>query len=305
MLTIGLKLDGLDKVRKELAALTGPQMRGAYAKALNDAGFRVRKEMQSAMDVNLDRVTPWIRKSPKVFQATEDNLSVIVAPTLHTDRNAFVRGGKIGVDPQDVLQAQEFGGMRRDKRSEVALRRAGILPPGWQTAIPDESRGGPFPGSDDGMGNLKGPFLRSVLSFLQTYQSGQGHTQNMSGPAKDRMRKFGRATISKAAQQQAGPFMGRRYFISYGENASPYGAGVIRTDAGLKYGKTHSAHIGPGIWATLGTGKSARIRAVLIFIKPSKGYRPRLDLQSIANSQATTDYLASRLRSRIRKAAGV
>ncbi len=303
MLTIGLKLDGLDKVRKELAALTGPQMRGAYAKAINDTAFQVRREMQREMQARFDRPTSFITRSPKVFQATPDQLEATIAPTYQTALGS--KGGKIGVDPQQVLQAQEFGGMRRDKRSEVALRRAGILPPGWQTAIPDESRGGPFPGSDDGMGNLKGPFLRSVLSFLQTYQSGQGYTQNMSGPAKDRMRKFGRATISKAAQRQAGPFMGRRYFISYGENASPYGAGVIRTDAGLKYGKTHSAHIGPGIWATLGTGKSARIRAVLIFIKPSKGYRPRLDLQSIATSQATTDYLARRMRFRIREAAGV
>ena len=44
-------------------------------------------------------------------------------------------GGK-GIDPQQILRAQEVGGRRHDKRSEKALRRVGILPNGYQTAIP-------------------------------------------------------------------------------------------------------------------------------------------------------------------------
>lgn len=304
-LNISIRVENLDRVREHLDRLSGAQAREAYAKALNDTGFHVRRAMQAAMDAKFDRVTPWIRNSPKVFKATADDLTVHIAPTLHTDRSAFVRGGKVGVDPQDVLQAQAKGGYRRDKRSEAVLRQAGILPAGWQTAIPDEARGGPFPGSDDGRGNLKGPFLRSVLSFLQTYQAGQGHVQNMKKAAKGRMREFGRGTLSKAAQQQAGPFMGRRYFISYGTNPSPFGVGINRTDEKLKYGRVRSAHIGPGIWAAMGVGKSARMRAVLIFIKPGDGYQRRLTMDDIAAAADAQDYLDRRVRFRIREAAGV
>ena len=298
---LDIKIQNLDKVRDALNKLSGAQAREAFAKAINDAGFQVRKTMQAELG-KFDRVTPFIRNSPKLIPATPDKLSATILPTLD-GRNLPSKGGKIGVDPQQVLRAQEIGGRRRDKKSEVVLRRAGILPPGWQTAIPDESRGGPFPGSDDGRGNLNGNFLRSVLSYLQSFQAGQGNTQNMKDDAKDRVQRFGKGTISKRAQQQAGPFMGRRYFISYGKNESPYGAGIVRTDSGLKYARPRSAHIGPGIWAVLGVGRSAKVRAVLIFIKPGKGYTPRISMERIARDSGVQDYLDKRVRYRIRKIA--
>ena len=57
--------------------------------------------------------------------ATAAKLSVTIEPTY--------MGGK-GIDPQKILDAQTWGGRRRDKRSEVALKRAGILSAGYQTA---------------------------------------------------------------------------------------------------------------------------------------------------------------------------
>lgn len=70
---------------------------------------------------------PYILKSVYVRKATPERLSVEIEPTYF--------GGK-GVDPQKILQAQEFGGARRDKRSEAALRRIGILPSGYQDGDP-------------------------------------------------------------------------------------------------------------------------------------------------------------------------
>ena len=70
------------EVLKQLHGLTGPQAARAYAKALNDTGFQVRREMQAALRSSFDRVTPWVEKSPKVFAATPDKLSVAVAPTI-------------------------------------------------------------------------------------------------------------------------------------------------------------------------------------------------------------------------------
>ena len=114
-MTTGIQLNvtmlNVDAVSQLLRDMAGPKARGAYAKALNDAGFHVRKTMQDEMRSKFDRVTPYMERSPFVRRATADKLEVSIEPTY--------MGGK-GVDPQKILQAQSFGGRRRDKRSEAA-----------------------------------------------------------------------------------------------------------------------------------------------------------------------------------------
>lgn len=297
-LNLSIRVENLERVRDALNKLSGQQANQAYANAINDAAWKARNAMVQELRTNFDRPTPFIANAPKVFPATADKLTAFIQPTLDT-RNEWRRGGKIGVDPQHVLQAQEFGGRRADKRSEKVLRSAGILPVGYQTAIPGEKWGGPFPGSDDGNGNLKGQFLRSVLAFLQSFLSGQGSTQNMSAAAKHRVRQFGRGTISKRAQQQAGPFLGRRYFISYGKQASPFGKGIVRNDSALAYGRNRSAHFPAGIWAVVGVGEDARVRPVLLFVR-TPAYRPRISMERIAQSADLQNYLDRRVRARVR-----
>lgn len=265
---VSIKVENLGAVQEVLKRLSGPQAKEAYAKALNDTGFQVRRHMQAALRDSFDRVTPWVERSPKVFKATADKLSVSIAPTT-SSTNAPSKGGKAGVDPQDVLQAQEFGGRRRDKRSEAALRRAGILPAGMQTAIPRD----PFPGSDDGRGNLRGAFLQQLLSYLQAY-SEVGYKANMT---QKRMRGLHKGTAKQA---------GRRYFVSYG-----------------KWRDGRSRHLAPGIWAASGTG-GADVRPVLMFVR-TPTYRPRLSMERIAQAADVQDYLDRRVRFRIREAAGV
>lgn len=265
---VSIKVENLGAVQDVLKRLSGPQAKEAYAKALNDTGFQVRRQMQAALRDSFDRVTPWVERSPKVFKATADKLSVSIAPTT-SSTNAPSKGGKAGVDPQDVLQAQEFGGRRRDKRSEVALRRAGILHNGWQTAIPAT----PYPGSDDGRGNLRGAFLQQLLSYLQAY-SEQGYKANMTDKRKRGLHK---GTATRA---------GRRYFVSYG-----------------KWRDGRSSHLAPGIWAASGTG-GVDVRPVLMFVR-TPTYQPRLSMERIAQAADVQDYLDRRVRFRIREAAGV
>lgn len=166
-----MKLSAEIRNQKELTdllgKLAGGELRKAYALALNDTGFMVRGKQVAALNGAFDRVTPFVGRSPKVFKATAEKLAVSIAPTLHTDRSAFVRGGKVGVDPQDVLQAQAEGGRRRDKRSEVILRRAGILPNGMQTSIPKT----PYPGSDDGGAICAGRFWCSSSAICRRLAS--------------------------------------------------------------------------------------------------------------------------------------
>lgn len=276
-----MKLSAEIRNQKELTdllgKLAGGELRKAYALALNDTGFMVRGKQVAALNGSFDRVTPFVGRSPKVFKATPDKLAVSIAPTLHTDRSAFVRGGKVGVDQQDVLQAQEFGGRRRDKRSEVILRRAGILPNGMQTAIPKT----PYPGSDDGRGNLRGPFLVQLISYLQAFGE-QGYRANMTDKRRARLRNQ-QGIGSIAAKKVYKTTLGRRYFVSYG--------------------RVRSQHLPPGIWAASGT-HDVDVKPVVMFVR-SGTYRPRIDMDRVARDAGVQEYLDKRVRFRVREAAGV
>ena len=274
-MTTGIQLNvtmlNVDAVSQLLRDMAGPKARGAYAKALNDAGFHVRKTMQDEMRSKFDRVTPYMERSPFVRRATADKLEVSIEPTY--------MGGK-GVDPQKILQAQSFGGRRRDKRSEAALRRVGILPNGYQTAIPRD----PYPGSDDGRGNLKGSFLVQIISYFQAFGE-QGYRANMTDKRKRNLRKqqgIGYIATKKVYKTT----LGVRYFVSYGR----------MRDTGTR-------HLPAGIWAASGV-HDVTLKPVLMFV-PSGSYQPRLSMDDVNQAADTQNYLDRRVRFRIREAAGV
>lgn len=282
---INITIKGIERVKAQLEALSGAQLREASAKALTDAGYQVKRDMQRELTQRFDRPTPFILRSPKVFPATPDKLQVSIAPTYQSQFGTT--GGKIGVDPQQVLQAQEFGGQRRDKRSEVALRRAGILPNGFQLTIPAN----PFPGSEDGYGNLKGPFLVQLISYFQAFGE-QGYRANMTDKSRANLARGG--TAARLAKV-AGPQLGRRYIVSYGKMRG--GARITRKGEP----DMRASNLAPGIWAVLGT-TGAVVKPVVMFVRKG-AYKPRIDLDSLGKSAATQDYLARRLRFRIRQAA--
>lgn len=270
-----IKLDarvlGQAEALRQLHALTGQQAARAYSKALNDVGFEIRRAMQDEMRSVFDNPTNYILRSPRVKLATPDKLTVTVEPAY--------MGGK-GVDPQKILNAQSWGGRRRDKRSEVALRRVGILPNGFQTAIPAT----PYPGSDDGRGNIKGSFLVQLISYFHAFGE-QGYRANMTGKRKRSIHKGGK----RAA--------GRRYFVSYG--AMRGGARMtLKGEADAR-----AQHLAPGIWAASGTG-GVDVRPVLMFVKQGT-YTPMLDMDKVAKRADAENYLAKRIRYRIREVAGV
>lgn len=270
---LSVELRGQKATEHLLDVLSGPEVKGAYAKALTDTGFQGRRFMQKKFGSSFDRVTPFIQRAPKVFPATPQDLSVSIAPTLHT-RRLPSKGGKVGVDPQDVLQAQAVGGTRRDKRSEVALRRAGLLPIGMQTAIPME----PYPGSDDGRGNIKGAFMAQLISYLQA-SGEQGYRANMKAKAKAKIEDRTKYSHIKT-RKTVSMIRGRAYFVSKG-----------------------NGHLPAGVWAASGT-HGATIKPVLMFVRRGV-YQPRLDMDGIAQEAGLQDYLDKRVRFRLREAAGV
>lgn len=265
---LSIELRNLGAAQEAFAKLGRQQAREAFALALNDTGRAGRLPMVKHLQGSFDNPTKWIANSPKYRAATASNLSLAILPTVDT-RNAPSRGGKAGVDPQYILQAQEHGGRRADKRSEVALRRAGILPPGMQTAIPTD----PFPGSDDGHGNLRGAFVQQLLSYLQAFGE-QGYKANMTAKTK--------ASVQRGTKKTAG----RRYFVTYGR---------------MRDGR--ASNLPAGIWASTGSA-GAIIKPVLMFTRPGT-YKPRISMERLANSMDLQATLEKKLRHRIRKAAGV
>lgn len=255
------RMTGADEVLATLLGLSRGGAARAYAKALNDVGFAGRASMQKEFGEVFNQVTPYIQKSVRVKMANAERLSVTIEPTYY--------GGK-GIDPQRVLQAQEFGGRRRDKRSEVALRRVGILPNGYQTVIPKD----PFPGSVDQFGNIKGAFITQLLSYMRAFGE-QGYRANMTDKVRGKLHRGG-----KKAE-------GRRYFVAYGR---------MRGDA-------KSGHLAPGIWAASGTHGS-NIRPVLMFVR-APSYSSRLSMDKIVQKAQLESYLDRRIRFRFREAAGV
>lgn len=257
--SVGFNGTGLASVQSKLAKLSGQQAKQAYADGMGDGGFHVRRGWQREMREQFDRPTAYILKSVYVRKATPERLSVEIEPTYF--------GGK-GVDPQKILQAQEFGGTRRDKRSEAALRRIGILPAGYQTAIPAT----PFPGSDDGRGNVRGGFLVRLLSYFQAMGE-QGYKANMTDKRKTRLHK---GTKDRE---------GVRFFIAYGR---------------LRSGPTQ--HLAPGIWAA--TGQDGFIvRPVLMFVRDGS-YESRISRERVAERADLEPYIERRIRYRIRKTVG-
>ena len=290
---LDLKVNNLGRAQDLLRTLGDSAVRQAHAGALNDVAKQVRADMQAEMRRAFTSPTPWVVNSPWYEPATPERLSVAILPTRRRDK-AGGTGGKQGVDPQKILQAQEFGGQRRDKKSEVRLRQAGLLPAGYQTAIPRE----PLPGSTDKYGNLSGTFIQGLISYLQAYQPGQGFRGNMSRAARERVHRFGRSNISKRAQQQAGASRGRRYFVAGTQLQSRFEGGEHKLGPVTRKG---TAHLQPGIWAVVGTGK---LQPVLVFVR-TPSYSPRLGMERIYNKSNRVEYFERRMRRHLYTAAGV
>lgn len=218
----------------------GKQARFAGSQAINDSAFKARAAVQTEMDTKFDRVTPYIRRSVYVTQSKPETLLAIVEPRY--------QGGK-GVDPQKVLHAEVFGGSRRQKASEKAMQRVGLLPAGY-SMVP----GGACP--LDQFGNIKGSFLVQLISYFQAFAE-QGYKANMTDKRKAALAKMGRS---------AGGYKtinGVVYFVAFGK---------------LRSGKT--AHLAPGIWSKTGV-HGVDVKPIIMFVR-NGSYSRRLDFDGVA-----------------------
>ena len=130
----------------------------------------------------------------------------------------------------------------------------------------------PFPGSDDGRGNVRGSFLVRLLSYFQALGE-QGYRANMTDRSKARLHKG-----TKGRE-------GVRFFVAYGR---------------LRGGPTR--HLAPGIWAATGT-QGVIVRPVLMFVRNAT-YEARISRERVAERADLQPYIERRIRFRIRQMLG-
>lgn len=264
-LDLKIRIENLEKVRDELAKLSGKQAKDAYARAINDAGGRLQKAMQKEFSSVFDQPTSYIVKSPWVERATAEKLSASIGPRK-------TRGN--GIDPQKILQAQEFGGGRADKRVEVGLRSLGLLPAGMQTALPADRYGGPYPGTDDGKGSFSGNFVRRLLAYLKVNLADVAGMKK--GAQSKALKKYTFQTNLKT-RREIKLMDGKEWFVSAG------GAGKL----------------GAGVWVRDG----GKVRCVIAFVRAPVYRAPRLSMKRLTKSAGLQDYLDKRVRFHIRQLA--
>ena len=139
-----------DQARAALAKLSGKQAKAAYALAVRDTGFEARRAMQREFRKVFDKPTPFIMRSVAV-DVDDQKLTARITPSYF---------GREPLDPQQVLQAQEFGGQRAPKRFELALQAMGALPAGWYVVPGKYAR-------RDAYGNMERGQLRQILAQLR------------------------------------------------------------------------------------------------------------------------------------------
>lgn len=265
---VSIRAENLKAVQEAMSRLSAGQTRAAFALALNDAGGKVQKAQRAELRKVFDKTTNYIANSPWVTRATPEKLVVSVGPRK-------VSGS--GIDPQKILQAQEFGGRRSDKRMEVALKAMGLLPRGMQVALPSDRYGGPYPGSDDGKGNFSGNFVRKILAYLKANLSAIGAMN--ARQRNSQLKKYSFQTNMKT-RREIKLMDGKEWFVSTGSGPG---------------------RLGPGIWVRGG----GELRCAVAFVSAATYSKPRLSMDRLASSLDLQTYLDTRVRFRIREAAGL
>jgi len=136
------------EVLPKLEQFSARQAPFIIAKALTATAKQVQAGLTDDVKRSFKNPTPWTVNSIYITPATKQNLTAQIGI-----KNQIVAG----LAPIQPLNAEVYGGARRDKRAEVALRRAGILPanmfivPGKGVAL-------------DGNGNISGALMRQIIA---------------------------------------------------------------------------------------------------------------------------------------------
>lgn len=240
----GVKIDckidiseALELVQRQLPAAV-PYVKATF---LTNAATGVQGAIKKQMPVAFDRPTPFTVRSVWVKPAQKSTPKAEVyfpesAANSGKSRREYIRPGTEGASA------------RSQKRSEMLLVKAGVLPSGWVTV----------PGSYamrsllDGFGNMKGQYYRQIIRNLQLKTLETRLAKPISKPSMKRAARMG---------------VENEFFaVTPGKNNLAKGGGWLP----------------PGVYRR--TGKGGReLLQYLKFVRKA-AYRPRLEVQRIARA---------------------
>lgn len=165
-----IEAKGFREQLNSLTELEKEQLPFAMALALTRTAWDARDAIRAEMQVAFDRPTPYTLNAQEVFGAKKDRLFAQV--------EIKYTAGK-GIAPSYWLAPEVQGGARRDKRSEEALRRRGLLPQG-QYVVPGAGA------RLDRYGNMQRGQVTKMLSGLMAAEMTSGYSANASSSARSK-----------------------------------------------------------------------------------------------------------------------
>lgn len=202
-------------------------MEQAVVNSLNKTGSAVLDALKAEMPSAFDRPTQYTLNSLRLYKATRTRMVARIIPAEFAGK---------GTPAAKYLGPEIFGGDRRVKRSEKALRASGVLPDVMFT-VP--GRGANL----DAYGNQSQGELRQVLSYFKSAEERLGYLANMTDKTRARLARGSKKTG-----------FGFSYF-------------AIRSNRG---------NLAPGIYRRMNFAVGQAIKPILMFVKQpiyTKRYR--------------------------------
>ena len=112
---VSVKSD-IKKLTKALSTIQRKQIPFATSKALNATAFDARKSVQTALDVQLDKITPYTKRGVQVEKSTKKNLVAQVG-----FRSRKFGKGQGSITQAEYMQRQIAGGTRLPKGQAIPV----------------------------------------------------------------------------------------------------------------------------------------------------------------------------------------
>lgn len=204
MIELNVKAD-IKEATRWLNDIQRKQIPFATSVAINNTAKDVQDALAGETRV-FDRPKPLTKKGTFLQRSTKANLTAVVG----------LKQRQYGGPVNEYLQAEVDGGRRADKRSEILLQRAGILPVGYQTR----------PGSGarlDSYGNMSRGQIVQILSYFKTFglikESGRFKGQDTKSAKLNRTRA--RAAVEYFVVPEGQPGLATGVWMRRGRTLAP------------------------------------------------------------------------------------
>ncbi len=165
------------ELQRSITLIQRDKLPSVMRNALNDVAMDARDAERAAIAVHFDRPNPLTKKAvvfPAAWKATKDNLEARIG--------ALRDHASGGTPPANYLAPNIFGGPRRVKRSERAMRLAGILAAD-EYIVP--AKAAPL----DSYGNVRASLILQILSQLKAAETSAGYMANETARSRKRASK--------------------------------------------------------------------------------------------------------------------